>query len=562
MNRTLTIVFLLSLFLIFPQFGFSQNGKKQPPKITNTNTTCKALCELYLDKSKFISNSKELILEAPINNNYCVELPVSTNFGCLSSYDNQTWVIIKVKSSGDLSLNIHSSNNRDLDASVWGGVSNNLDNICTAIQNLPLACDYSSIDPEINLTNVTAGQYLVLLITNFSNAPTNIELKQPFVGDVEYSYVCPTFFNVSQDISDNSVYWAKNSITSSQTILNSNVTFKANRAINLIPGFNSNHDYFLAEIEDCDNLSTENEVLSFTFKESKLNVNSSQNLITGSSVSDFAVGIPSIKLSPGATISPLATAVQDFSLPVTYVVSAENGETREYTVTINFSNNKLIAGYKFDGNVEDYSQNSFDGTSSNVVSEIGRKNLPNSCFYFNGINSQVIIPHKPELSLGSNPTKEFSISIWYKADQTQSNFNSNYIAAHLVHKGYGESGNLDYSVHFSTNQNNINNFVWATGNSADQCSYKVFNAPPREIWHHLVLTYSAGLKEKKVYIDGALTNTCQFNIMPIDFGLDITVGKGVVYQYLADLYYKGFIDDLSFYNKVLSDSEVVLLNNL
>lgn len=558
-------LFLTSLlFFVYSLQGLNAQKTKTPPQILNTNNNCKVLCDFYQTKSAFLSNSNKLTLEAVVNNNSCFDLPSNINFGCLATTENQTWVIVKAKSNGNINLNIHSSNNTDLDAAIWGPVSPNFGDVCGALQNAPLSCDYSSIDPLINLTNVNLDQYFILLITNFDNLVTNIELNQPFVGLVEYYYVCPQNFNFHEKIATTSTYWAKESINSSQEISNATVMFKANKSIQLSPGFvtdNLDH-YFLAQIENCDIESNKNEIIAFSFNGSIMNINSGSNSINGSSPSEFAVGIPSIQISSGATITPAINSIQDFSKPVVYTVKAENGETRDYTVMITFPNNKLIAGYSFDGNALDHSSNNFHGTASNVTSSNDRKGQLNSSFYFNGINSKITIPHQSELTLGNSQTKEFSISIWFKADLIQSNINANYIAAHLVHKGLGESGNQDYSVYFGTVPSNVDKFLWVTGSAVDMCSYSIFTPPPRDNWHHLVLTYSAVLKEKKVFVDGIMVKSCQFTIMPVDLNADITIGKGVVYGYQADIYYKGFIDDLHFYNKVLNQNEVNLLNNI
>jgi hypothetical protein len=43
---------------------------------------------------------------------------------------------------------------------------------------------------------------------------------------------------------------------------------------------------------------------------------------------------PAITLSGGATVSPVSGAAQDFTNPVKYTVTAENGTTQDYTVTV------------------------------------------------------------------------------------------------------------------------------------------------------------------------------------------------------------------------------------
>jgi len=73
------------------------------------------------------------------------------------------------------------------------------------------------------------------------------------------------------------------------------------------------------------------------------------------------VGVPSgtglnvapivLSVSPGASVSPSQDEEQDFTNPVTYVVTAENGNEQEWTVTVNVaaSTDKSIESFTIDG---------------------------------------------------------------------------------------------------------------------------------------------------------------------------------------------------------------------
>lgn len=58
--------------------------------------------------------------------------------------------------------------------------------------------------------------------------------------------------------------------------------------------------------------------------------------------------VPTITLSEFATISPSATEAQDFSQPVEYVVTAQDGSFSSYTVTVTLSDETLPNPYKSD----------------------------------------------------------------------------------------------------------------------------------------------------------------------------------------------------------------------
>ena len=66
------------------------------------------------------------------------------------------------------------------------------------------------------------------------------------------------------------------------------------------------------------------------------NVNYAINLLVPSGT-DLTKLIPTISVSDGATISPSSGTAEDFTNPVTYTVTAQDGSTQNYTVTVTTS---------------------------------------------------------------------------------------------------------------------------------------------------------------------------------------------------------------------------------
>lgn len=66
---------------------------------------------------------------------------------------------------------------------------------------------------------------------------------------------------------------------------------------------------------------------------------------------DVTALIPTIILSDGATVEPASGIAQDFTNPVTYTVTSENGANREYevTVTVGLNPAKEITYFRFNG---------------------------------------------------------------------------------------------------------------------------------------------------------------------------------------------------------------------
>lgn len=86
--------------------------------------------------------------------------------------------------------------------------------------------------------------------------------------------------------------------------------------------------------------SSENYMLSFSFAEvypSVVGLINSENGTVYATVAndvDLSTLAPTISISPLATIDKASLSVQDFNSPVTYTITAENGQTKTYTVHV------------------------------------------------------------------------------------------------------------------------------------------------------------------------------------------------------------------------------------
>ena len=86
--------------------------------------------------------------------------------------------------------------------------------------------------------------------------------------------------------------------------------------------------------------SSAREITSFVFKgfnpvaEGEIDTRNYEIAVSVPPAADLTRLIPTIEISEGATISPASGVAQDFTEPVEYVVTAENGAERTYTVTV------------------------------------------------------------------------------------------------------------------------------------------------------------------------------------------------------------------------------------
>lgn len=88
-----------------------------------------------------------------------------------------------------------------------------------------------------------------------------------------------------------------------------------------------------AIVHDADN---EKSILSFVIDgvEGEINENAKTVTLTMPEDTDVTQLVPTIEVSEGATVSPASGEAQDFTTPVTYTVTAQNGTSAAYLVTV------------------------------------------------------------------------------------------------------------------------------------------------------------------------------------------------------------------------------------
>lgn len=125
------------------------------------------------------------------------------NYGCLGSSPNPQWYYMEISQSGTLDINMTNSSAVDIDFILYGPYSNYTNamtycnNFGTATTgsntNLITDCSFSGAATETaNITNAQLGEVYVLLITNFSNASTNISFSGIGTAATDCSIVTPT----------------------------------------------------------------------------------------------------------------------------------------------------------------------------------------------------------------------------------------------------------------------------------------------------------------------------------------------------------------------------------
>lgn len=208
-------------------------------------------------------------------------------------------------------------------------------------------------------------------------------------------------------------------------------------------------------------------------------------------------------------------------------------------------NQGLVGCYSFAGNAEDNSGGNYHGNSIGASLTTDRFGRLNHAYEFNGQNYIEI----PANQLKNNT---YTFSLW---------------AFPTIHPQIGETFRL-FSIGASGGDQNIdlsNQYFGFTG--WDGGGYDIPNnavtavttgsLPVLNKWYHIVITREVSIV--KLYIDGQLIGT-QNNNRPPYWG-DATTRAIIGGRSTLNQFYKGKIDDMAFYNRVLSEAEVGVLYN-
>jgi len=206
----------------------------------------------------------------------------------------------------------------------------------------------------------------------------------------------------------------------------------------------------------------------------------------------------------------------------------------------------LIAYYPFNGNANDMGPHRLNGTVYGAEPTTDRKNMANAAYYFDGTDN---IEVADDTLL--NFDNDFTLVAWINMAEAK-RMGSRIIDKQVGSTNYGfllDTYTPDYSG------NGIRLFV------GDAWKYKANSTLTLNEWHLIVGTYKDGVG--KIYIDGVLNSEAASTTIKkivtaktsMRFGFDTGVRKGPDF----DDSFKGKIDDVRIYNRVLSSKEIMRL---
>jgi fibronectin type 3 domain-containing protein len=201
--------------------------------------------------------------------------------------------------------------------------------------------------------------------------------------------------------------------------------------------------------------------------------------------------------------------------------------------------NGLVAYYPFNGNATDESGKGNDGTVNGATLVPDKFGNLDRAYSFDGVNDYINCGKGTSMDLST-----FSVSYWVKSDHVPDTGSNSYIMS----KGGNYTSCWDHSSNPNPGIMFYDGTDWHYSNPTS-----AFSANK---WYHIVATYNQD--SLKVYVNGTLKNTTfasetpQTNTDPLCIGASSTFSG----------FFKGTIDNLRVYDRVLGTSEITKLYNL
>ena len=228
----------------------------------------------------------------------------------------------------------------------------------------------------------------------------------------------------------------------------------------------------------------------------------------------------------------------------------------EYEIQILYHENEeepgsgLIAYYPFNGNADDESGYGNTGVVNGAMLATDRFGNANSAYYFDGEDDCIVVPNNDLIDFSND--EDFTLSFWIKTTETDwvSVINKQYPG--YWNGYYFELNNGDPG--YCTQEGHIM-FYAAAGAFEDACSNTVVN---ENNWVFVTGVYNSKENAVKLYINGNLQSDVGRASGDINTTQNLLIGYGYSFD-TENHYYKGFIDDIRIYNRVLNDSEILSL---
>ena len=224
---------------------------------------------------------------------------------------------------------------------------------------------------------------------------------------------------------------------------------------------------------------------------------------------------------------------------------------------LGFSQNitdSLLLYYPMDGNANDLSGNNFHGTASGVTSVANRYGVPNSAYYFDGVNDYIDFPLNDTLK----PEFPMTFAFWAKL-KVLSVYQNRFFNTDFVQNNY-------HGVWMNTNNNGYLGIGFGGGmfgiSAQNRVSYNATELPlDTGIWYHLTGVINSA-NDMELYVNCntvAAVYSSGASLANVVYSNNITGTVGRMDANSSPMYNWGYMDELSYWKRALSAAEIYTL---
>jgi len=221
-----------------------------------------------------------------------------------------------------------------------------------------------------------------------------------------------------------------------------------------------------------------------------------------------------------------------------------------------------MASYNFNGNASDSSGNGHHGIIHNVSLTSNRLGNGKTAYSFNGIDAYIEIPDHNDFSVITSG--KLSISVWMRPGTLRFPKVEGTRYVHWMGKGIASQHEWTFRMYSSNNtvgRENRTSFYLFNPMGGEGAGSYVQEPVTSMTWYHYVTVVDMITDTIKLYKNGELKDqdsfvNSQYHINPGNGTAPVRIGTRDFASY-----FRGAIDNINIYNRVLSESEVLQLYN-
>ncbi|MHB9143409.1 MAG: FISUMP domain-containing protein, partial [Paludibacter sp.] len=265
------------------------------------------------------------------------------------------------------------------------------------------------------------------------------------------------------------------------------------------------------------------------------------------------------KTTDNVGMGVFSSSITGLSSDTTYYVRAyaTNSVGTAYGEQLSFktldSTYGLVLYLPLNGNTNDSSSYANNGINHGALATADRFGNSGKAMYFDG-NSYIDVPGTRELDL----TADKSVSCWiYIPSSETQNWYPTIILKDEPVQGTTYSIQLTDHVGYDLDRFKLDYF-FASDNTNYQIHTKQLYTDYKDKWIHVVGTYDTASGDSKIYFNGILSDSIHIGkVISNSSNLDLYIGGTGTSKYRYEqTFFKGAIDDVKIYNRVLSAIEV------